>query len=149
MLCSGAHRRRRWQSFHEGHPLSGLRSCAGVPSLGHNNPGGAGGGCLKRRARQGQPTTPEGGLEHLSLGDGRLRPVVWSGANCLSRRSCSSPAGLWSRERASPEWLVLEPKALPAFLANEPTRLIAADCSMTAFHLSRFIRGHERDARAG
>jgi hypothetical protein len=35
---------------------------------------------------------------------------------------------------------VLEPKALPAFLANEPARLAAEDVKLVSFHLSRLIR---------
>ena len=41
-------------------------------------------------------------------------------------------------------WL-LEPKALPAFLAQEPARLTPEDAKLVAFHLSRFIRNLERD----
>lgn len=40
---------------------------------------------------------------------------------------------------------VLEPKALPAFLQNEPTRFTPEDIQLAAFHLSRFIRTSERD----
>lgn len=39
---------------------------------------------------------------------------------------------------------VLEPKALPTFLVNEPTRLNAQDVKLASFHLSRFIRSTER-----
>jgi len=35
---------------------------------------------------------------------------------------------------------VLNPKALPKFLPNEPTRLEPADVQMATFHLSRYIR---------
>lgn len=35
---------------------------------------------------------------------------------------------------------VLEPKALPAFLSNEPVRLSLEDVNLASFHLSRFIR---------
>jgi hypothetical protein len=35
---------------------------------------------------------------------------------------------------------VLEPKALPAFLSNEPVRLSVEDVKLASFHLSRFIR---------
>lgn len=38
---------------------------------------------------------------------------------------------------------VLEPKALPAFLANEPERLSASDVQLFAYHLSRHIRAEE------
>ena len=40
---------------------------------------------------------------------------------------------------------VLEPKALPPFLANEPLRLPAEDVKLVSFHLSRLIRSTERD----
>jgi hypothetical protein len=39
---------------------------------------------------------------------------------------------------------VLEPKALPAFLGNEPTRLPPDDIKLISFHLSRIIRSAER-----
>ena len=39
---------------------------------------------------------------------------------------------------------VLEPKALPAFLDNEPNRLAPDDVKLISFHLSRFIRSSER-----
>lgn len=41
-------------------------------------------------------------------------------------------------------WL-LEPKALPAFLQNEPLRLDASAAKMAGYHLSRFVRGVERE----
>jgi nuclease-like protein len=40
---------------------------------------------------------------------------------------------------------VLEPKALPAFLQGEPQRLEHADASLASYHLSRYIRGIERE----
>lgn len=40
---------------------------------------------------------------------------------------------------------VLEPKALPAFLAKESVRLQHSDVTLMRFHLSRFIRGGERE----
>lgn len=48
--------------------------------------------------------------------------------------------------RANDIW-VLEPKALPSFLENEPQRLAVEDVKLAAFHLSRFIRSVERDKR--
>ncbi len=42
------------------------------------------------------------------------------------------------------ELWVLEPKALAAFLANEPEAMTAEDAKLAAFHLSRFIREQER-----
>lgn len=38
---------------------------------------------------------------------------------------------------------ILEPKALPSFLANEPPRLSDADVQLFAYHLSRHIRAEE------
>jgi len=35
---------------------------------------------------------------------------------------------------------VLEPKALPAFIDNEPDRIPPPDVALAAFHLSRYIR---------
>lgn len=40
---------------------------------------------------------------------------------------------------------VLEPKALPKFLEREPQRLKPEDVKLASFHLSRFIRGAERE----
>lgn len=39
---------------------------------------------------------------------------------------------------------VLEPKALPKFLANEPSIVAPEDVTLVSFHLSRFIRSQER-----
>jgi hypothetical protein len=44
------------------------------------------------------------------------------------------------------ELWILEPKALPAFLDNEPMTLSQEDRNLVAFHVSRFIRSAERDA---
>lgn len=44
---------------------------------------------------------------------------------------------------------VLEPKALPAFIANEPTRLAMEEVKMAAFHLSRYVRAREQRAASG
>jgi hypothetical protein len=41
-------------------------------------------------------------------------------------------------------WL-LEPKALPAFIAREPARMSPEDVKMASFHLSRYIRVRERE----
>ncbi|WP_018232528.1 nuclease-related domain-containing protein [Thioalkalivibrio thiocyanodenitrificans] len=43
---------------------------------------------------------------------------------------------------------VLEPKALPKFLENEPNRLTPEDVRLASYHLSRFIRANERDRSA-
>ena len=42
---------------------------------------------------------------------------------------------------------VLNPKALPAFLDNEPTRLPDEDIKLASYHLSRFIRSGEDERR--
>jgi hypothetical protein len=41
---------------------------------------------------------------------------------------------------------VLEPKALPAFLANQPQRLTSEDVALLSFHLSRLIRSSAKEA---
>lgn len=43
---------------------------------------------------------------------------------------------------------VLEPKALSAFLANEPSVVSSEDAKLASFHLSRFIREQERSLEA-
>lgn len=40
---------------------------------------------------------------------------------------------------------VLEPKALPAFIANEPARMAQEDVKLFSFHLSRYIRVREAE----
>lgn len=40
---------------------------------------------------------------------------------------------------------VLEPKALPAFLEQEPRRLAPEDVKLTSYHLSRSVRAGERE----
>ena len=42
---------------------------------------------------------------------------------------------------------VLEPKALPSFLDNEPIRLSREDIKLASFHLSRLIRSSEKTKR--
>jgi nuclease-like protein len=49
---------------------------------------------------------------------------------------------------ATREFWVLEPKALPAFLAHEPVVLSPEDVKLASFHLSRFIRTQERGDKA-
>lgn len=39
---------------------------------------------------------------------------------------------------------VLEPKALPKFLANKPSTLATGDVKLASFHLARFVRSGER-----
>ena len=38
---------------------------------------------------------------------------------------------------------ILNPKALPTFIANEPVRLKETDVHLVTFHLSRYIRTYE------
>lgn len=52
-----------------------------------------------------------------------------------------------SRDSLRGIW-VLEPKALPSFLGQEPQRLDASESKLAAFHLSRFIRSVEREQAA-
>ncbi len=46
--------------------------------------------------------------------------------------------------KTSPVW-VLNPKALPTFLENEPQRIPAEDVKLAAYHLSRYIRSNTKD----
>ena len=46
--------------------------------------------------------------------------------------------------RPKPQLWVLEPKALPKYLANEPTRISESDIKLASYHLSRFIRSEEQ-----
>ncbi len=50
---------------------------------------------------------------------------------------------------AQREVWVMEPKGLPAFLANEPVRLNPEDVKLLAFHLSRYVRAVENERSAG
>ena len=62
----------------------------------------------------------------------QVRPVVvfpgW-----FVERSADAPRDVW----------VLEPKALPDFLAQEPARLKPEDVNLANFHLSRYVRAGE------
>lgn len=49
----------------------------------------------------------------------------------------------WRRYPGTP-W-VLEPKALPAFIENEPETIGETDVAMAAFHLSRYVRKTDPD----
>lgn len=74
-------------------------------------------------------------MELLSESTGRkfpVRPVVLFPGWFIEQSSGSSRE-VW----------VLAPKAMPSFLANEPTRLPPEDVRLAAFHLSRFIRDRE------
>lgn len=51
------------------------------------------------------------------------------------------------RNTRSDIW-VLEPKALPAFLAQEKMQLVPEDIKLAVFHLSRFVREQERQRTA-
>ena len=56
----------------------------------------------------------------------------------------------WFVEPMSQQWLsqglpwVLEPKALPSFLSQEPIRLAEDDVSLISYHLSRYVRARQR-----
>lgn len=49
----------------------------------------------------------------------------------------------WKRDSDKP-W-VLEPKALPAFIQNEPETIAESDVAMAAYHLSRYVRATAAD----
>ena len=54
----------------------------------------------------------------------------------------------WFVEQRSPRgdvW-VLEPKALPAFIEQEPATILPADVALAAFHLSRYVRSEAEKA---
>jgi Nuclease-related domain len=54
----------------------------------------------------------------------------------------------WFIERkagATKDVWVLEPKALPSFLDQEPERMCPEDIALASFHLSRFVRVSERE----
>jgi hypothetical protein len=53
--------------------------------------------------------------------------------HCPIEQTTQSKRRLW----------VLNPRALPAFLDNEPKRLADDDVKLASFHLSRFIRSGE------
>jgi hypothetical protein len=44
---------------------------------------------------------------------------------------------------------VLEPKALPAFIAHQPEMLAAEDVQLASYHLAQFIRAKERERSGG
>jgi hypothetical protein len=54
----------------------------------------------------------------------------------IERSSDAKRLGVW----------VLEPKALPAFIENEPVRLTDADVALASFHLSRYVRAKNEEA---
>ena len=47
-----------------------------------------------------------------------------------------------AESKQSDVW-VLNPKALPAFIANSQKRLSGEDVRLVAFHLSRFVRASD------
>lgn len=59
-----------------------------------------------------------------------VRPVVLLPGWFVQRVKKDSAGGAW----------VLNPKALPAFIAGEPEALSKTDVSLAAFHLSRYVR---------
>lgn len=66
----------------------------------------------------------------------RVRPVI-----VFPGWFVSSPPG------AMRDVWILEPKALPSFLVNEPSSLSREDVKLASFHLSRFIRDGQRRGR--
>jgi len=56
--------------------------------------------------------------------------------------------GWWIEQRpgSTRQVWVLEPKALPGFLANEPVVLVPEDIKLASFHISRFIRTQRADS---
>jgi hypothetical protein len=54
--------------------------------------------------------------------------------------------GWWVEQgpTATREMWILEPKALPQFLENEPSRLKPEDVKLVAYHISRYVRTFER-----
>lgn len=75
----------------------------------------------------------------LSENPGRkfeVRPVVVFPGWFVEQTS-AHPRGIW----------VLNPKALPHFLENEPRQLSEEDVKLASFHLSRFIRASEAQRR--
>jgi hypothetical protein len=59
-----------------------------------------------------------------------VRPVVVLPGWFVERVKKDSAGGAW----------VLNPKALPAFIAGEPETISKADVSLAAYHLSRYVR---------
>lgn len=53
------------------------------------------------------------------------------------------PGWYTEKVKGGEEIWILNPKALPTFMANEPIRLKETDVHLVAFHLSRYIRTHE------
>jgi hypothetical protein len=64
---------------------------------------------------------------------GRSASEPWT----VKRRGVNGPA----RRR-----IVLEPKALPAFIDSAPAMISAADVALAAYHLSRYVRGEAEKA---
>lgn len=54
------------------------------------------------------------------------------------------PGWYTERVKGGEEIWILNPKALPTFLTNEPIRLKESDVHLVAFHLSRYIRTFEK-----
>jgi len=51
-----------------------------------------------------------------------------------------------NKDRPREVW-VLEPKALPKFIENAPAAMAAEDVAMASYHLSRYVRGENREGR--
>ena len=59
-----------------------------------------------------------------------VKPVIVFPGWFVESAKGKNPTDLW----------VLNPKALPSFLSNEPLRIQPEDVKLVAYHLSRFIR---------
>lgn len=75
-------------------------------------------------------------LQEMSGREIPVRPVVLF-PGWFIREPAGSKREVW----------VLEPKALPKWLANEETRLSTAEVASSAFNLSRYIRNGEKKVR--
>jgi hypothetical protein len=51
-----------------------------------------------------------------------------------------------NKDRPRKVW-VLEPKALPKYIENEPKVMAAEDVALASYHLSRYVRGENREGR--
>ncbi len=114
-----------------------------------------------RKPRQGRPQIQYDG-EHLTVGGCEPERDVLGQARAQAKwlaRTLEESTGrkvpvrpvivfpgwfVQATAGAQAEVWVMEPKGLPAFLNNEPTRLSAEETRMAAFHLSRLVRLGER-----
>jgi hypothetical protein len=66
--------------------------------------------------------------------------------SCLqqSKPAILFPGWYTEKVRGGEEIWILNPKALPIFIANEPIRLKESEVHLIAFHLSRYIRTYRK-----